>query len=69
MATYKEIQDWVKKQYGFSVKTCWIAHAKDICHLNPRKAPNRQDPNLRTNPCPSDKLEPIKSAFYFYKMI
>jgi hypothetical protein len=69
MATYKEIENWVKKEYGFSVKTCWIAHAKEICNLNPRKAPNRQNSNLRTNPCPTDKLEAIKNAFKFYKMI
>ena len=28
MATYKQIQDWVKKQYGFVPKTCWIADVK-----------------------------------------
>ena len=69
MATYKEIQNWVKENYGFSVKTCWIANAKEICNLNPRMAPNRKDSAKRTNLCPPDKREPIIAAFRFYKMI
>lgn len=28
-ATNKEIEDYVKKKYGFTVKTCWIAHVKE----------------------------------------
>jgi len=31
MATYNQIQEWIKEKYGFTVKTCWIAHAKEIC--------------------------------------
>ena len=33
MATYKQIQDGVKKNYGFTVKTCWIADVKEMCGL------------------------------------
>lgn len=29
MATYKEIQAYVKKQKGYSIKTCWIADMKN----------------------------------------
>lgn len=36
MATYREIQEFIKNNYGYSVNTCWIAHAKEICGLNPR---------------------------------
>jgi len=35
MATYKEVQEYIKKKYGFIVKTCWIAHVKEMCGLNP----------------------------------
>jgi len=33
MATYQQIQDWVRKHYGFTVKTYWIAHVKEMCGL------------------------------------
>ena len=69
MTTYKNIQEWVKMNYGFTVKTCWIAHVKEMCGLKLRKAPNRYDENKRTNPCPPEKIEPIKKAFEHFKII
>ncbi|MEW5937150.1 MAG: hypothetical protein AB1665_04950 [Candidatus Thermoplasmatota archaeon] len=69
MATYKQIQDWIRRNYGYTVKTCWIAHVKEICGLELRNAPNRYDENIRTNPCPSEKIEPIKQAFKHFGMI
>jgi len=30
MATYKQIQEWVKQQYGFESQTCLVAHVKEI---------------------------------------
>ena len=63
MPTYKEIQHWVKENYGSTVKTCWIAHVKEMCGLKPRKAANRLDATKRANPCPPEKIEPIKEAF------
>ena len=69
MATYKQIQDWVKTNFGFTPKTCWIAHVKEICGLEPRKAPNRLDEAKRSNPCPSSKVEAIKQAFKHFGMI
>ena len=33
MATYEEIQQFVKKRYRSTVKTCHIAHAKEILGL------------------------------------
>lgn len=68
-ATNKEIEDYVKKKYGFTVKTCWIAHVKEICGLEVRVAHNRIDPNKRMNPCPDDKLPAIKDALKHFKMI
>jgi hypothetical protein len=68
MATYKEIQGWVKEKYGFDPKTYWIAHMKEICGIPTRKAPNRIL-GIRTNPCPEEKQKAIKSAFVFFKMI
>ena len=58
MSTYREIQQKVKQLYGRTVKTCWIAHVKELNGLNPRKAPNRLSSLVRKNPCPQD-IRPI----------
>jgi len=47
MATYTDIQFYVLKKNGFVPETCWIAHAKEICGIPMREAPNRIDPNKR----------------------
>ncbi|MCK4635237.1 MAG: hypothetical protein KAT32_00045 [Candidatus Moranbacteria bacterium] len=69
MATYKQIQEYIKKKYEFTVKTCWIAHVKEMHGLSLRTAPNRINPNNRTNPCPDNKIDSIKDAFHYFKMI
>ena len=69
MATYKEIQTYIKEKHGYSVKTCWIADAKKKCGLEPKIAPNRLDPNSRVHPCPDNKLDDIKNAFRHFGMI
>ncbi|MBI4301732.1 MAG: hypothetical protein HY664_03915 [Chloroflexi bacterium] len=69
MATYMQIQGWVKINFGYTVKTCWIAHVKEICGLEPRIAPNRLDETERVNPCPYDKIDPIKRAFRYFGTI
>jgi len=68
MATYKQIQEWVKKKYGFTPKTCWIADVKEQCGLKVRKAWNRQG-NKRMVPCPKRKVKEIKAAFRHFGMI
>ena len=68
MATYAQIQECVKINEGFSVKTCWIADMKELCGLKPRRSPRRQDKN-RMHPCPEDKRPAIKKAFRHFGMI
>ena len=68
MANYKQIQAYVKNKHGFLPKTCWIAHAKEVYGLPSRKAGNRKG-EIRTNPCPSNKIEYIKEAFEHFKML
>jgi hypothetical protein len=65
IVTYKEIQAYVKDKYGCSVKTCWIAHAKELAGLPVKSAPNRISKDFRTNPCPDDKKEIILDAFRY----
>ena len=69
MATYAQIQAYIKEKHGYTAKTCWIAHAKKQCGLNPKVAPNRRDPDRRVFPCPDDKLEDIKEAFRYFGML
>jgi len=52
MATYAEVQEAVKSAHGRSIKTCWIAHVKEMNGLPLRKAWNRLSPTERAVPCP-----------------
>lgn len=69
MATYPQIWQYTKKQFGYVPKPCWIAHMKELCGLNPRMAYNRHDPNKRVNPCPPEKQEDIRQVFKHFNMI
>ena len=69
MATYKQIQDYVKEEKGFTVKSCWIADVKEQCGLNPKVSPRRISRTCRQNPCPPEKAEAIKEAFRNYNII
>lgn len=69
MATYKEIQEFIKNRYGYSVKTCWIAHMKKVCGLPVKMANNRYSPDSRTHPCPAEKQAAIHEAFEHFHMI
>jgi hypothetical protein len=68
MATYEQIQNYVKNNYSYKLKTCWIAHVKELCGLPVRKAWNRKR-EQRIIPCPEDKIEDIKCAFRHFGMI
>lgn len=69
MAMYEEIKEFVRKKYGFNVKSCYIAHVKEMCGFKLKKAPNRTEYNYRKYPCPTHKVDAIKDAFKHFKMI
>jgi hypothetical protein len=69
MATYKEIQEYVKDHYGCTLKTCWIAHVKELNGLKPRVAHNRISADHRKHPCPDSKRPLIEEAMRYYGMI
>jgi hypothetical protein len=69
MATYKEIQEYVKLKYGKTVKSCWIAHVKELNDLPRKVSPRRYDPNKRVHPCPDRYVDKIEDAFRYFKMI
>ena len=68
MATYKQIQNWVKQQYGFVPQSCRIAHVKQMSGLPMRKAPNRRGTG-RVKLYPPAKVESIRAALRNLKMI
>jgi len=43
MATYGEIQSYIKNKYGYIVKGCWIAHVKEMVGLDVKISPRRED--------------------------
>jgi len=69
MASYKDIRQYVKEHYNKNVKTCWIAHVKEIVGLKPSIAPNRISPEFRKCPCPDLYIEKIKEALKHFNMI
>ena len=69
MATYKQIQEYIKIKYGFASKSCWIAHMKELTGQNVKVSYNRIDINKRKYPCPPDKMDAIKEAFTYFNMI
>lgn len=68
MATCEQIQKWkwVKENYGFHPKTCWIAH--EISGLPFQPSPRRRGKE-RANPCPPSKVEPIRAALRHFGML
>ena len=68
MATYKEIQKWVKNKYNYMPKTCWIAHVKELSGIPVRKAPNRIG-DQRLSPCPKNRIESIQVALKYFGLI
>lgn len=69
MATYTQIQDYIKNKYNYTPKTCLIAHAKEVYGISVKEANNRIDSDSRVYPCPKDKLEDLKEAFEYFKIL
>lgn len=58
--TYKNIILEVRRRFGLSVKTCWIAHVKELNGLPVRRSWNRD--GARKHPCPSRCRKPIETV-------
>ena len=67
MATYAELQGWIRERHGWTPKTCWIAHCKELAGLPSRDAPNRQGAERKV-PCPPGKRPPTFDAFRRFGM-
>jgi len=68
MATYQQIQNYVKAKYGFKPKTCWIADVKEQEGLEVKRAWNRAG-SERQVPCPPEKIRAIRDALRYFGMI
>jgi len=68
MATYKEIQGEIRRRYGITVKTCWIAHVKERHGLTRGPAHNRRGIE-RVHPCPERIRPMIEEMLRYFKMI
>ncbi len=69
MATYKQIQDYVKEHHSVSVKTCHIAHVKHMNGFKMKKAPNRISPESRVYECPDKFVFFIEQAMKHFGML
>lgn len=68
MATYYEIQQYVRQNFGIGVGTNCIAEAKEKAGYKIRQAHNRISVNHRISECPEECLTAIFSAFKYFGM-
>ena len=69
MATYRDIQEDVRARTGRTVKTCWIAHVKELNGLPTREAPNRISATGRVAPCPPEMRPAIEESMRSFGML
>jgi hypothetical protein len=69
MATYREIQQRVHREYGFVPKTCWIAHVLSDQNRLTRRAVSFMNGGVRRYPCPKEKRAAIEEALRQLKML
>ena len=68
--TYKMIQEYVEKKYGFKVHTAYIAEVKRALGLTMYDTPNavKELKQPRKYP-PKEKIEAIKDALKYFEVI
>ena len=68
--TYKMIQEYVEKKYGFRVHTAYIAEVKRSLGLTMYDAPNAVEElkQPRKHP-PKEKVEAIKAALKYFEVM
>ena len=69
-ATYQKIKDYVKDKYGVNVHTSYIAQVKRMCGLDMGENYNKsKKKNPGVKQCPQEKVEYIKDALRYFKLI
>jgi hypothetical protein len=69
MATYRDAIDAVRREKGFTPKTCWIGHVLAENRKTHRHAPNRLSKTTRKYPCPDHRRADIEAILRKLKMI
>lgn len=69
MATYREIQDDIRRLHQRAFKTCWIADVKHAHGLTTRIAHNRASHEERKHPCPAELRPIIEDSIRRFGMI
>lgn len=69
-ATYSKIKEYVKDKYGVNVHTSYIAQVKRMCGLDMGENYNKsKKENPEVEQCPQEKVEYIKDALRYFKLI
>ncbi|MCW5937605.1 MAG: hypothetical protein KIT11_09905 [Fimbriimonadaceae bacterium] len=68
MATYTEIDAYVRRTYGYVPKPCWIAHVKAHYRLNCGPF-GRARNHERKVKCPPQKWQDIEAALEHFGMV
>ena len=69
-ATYQKIKDYVKNKYGVNVHTSYIAQVKRMGGLDMGENYNKsKKKNPEVKQCPQEKVEYIKDALRYFKLI
>jgi len=66
--TYGDIRAWVYSHYGFSPRTGWIAHVKELSGLKLRATHNRRD-SSRVDSCPPERRRAIEEALRHFRIL
>ncbi len=69
MATYDQIGYYLKRKYGVSVNTAWIAHVKELNGLPLGKSSRRFFSGRRAYKCPERFRPMIEDAFRHFGML
>ena len=69
-ATYQKIKDYVMDKYGVKVHTRYIAEVKRMCGIEMCENYNKSKKDeAEVKHCPQEKMEYIKEALEYFKMI
>jgi hypothetical protein len=66
--TYIDIQAHVRAHHGFTPRTGWIAHVKELNGLSLRPTHNR-GPSARVVACPPERRAAIQEALRHFGML
>lgn len=68
-ATYREIKEWIKAEYGMLVSSLYVAQIKDKCGFEKRQNYYIGENKSHVPNCPPEKEKAILEAFKHFRMI